>query len=79
MNPDPQLWKYWRDTHKTIFFYLNSGIVVGGISGAPVEQGQRLLIHALHPFMLHKQKTSICQENPEPVFLKESTLFNHIH
>ncbi len=39
--------------------YLNSGIVVGGISGAPVEQGQRLLINALHPFMLHNQKTSI--------------------
>ncbi len=31
---------------------LDSGIVVGGISGAPVEQGQRLLIHALHPFLL---------------------------
>jgi hypothetical protein len=37
--------------------YLNRGIVVGGISGAPVEQGQRLLIHALHPFMLRNQKT----------------------
>ncbi len=58
-------------THNKQFLYLDSGIVVGGIPGAPVEQGQRLLIHALHPFILNNQQTSMpgksraCIQNKE--------------